>query len=71
VILGGAQRRHGSCRFHELVGIIRNDSVTGRAATPGAFAPGKILGRYELLAPIARGGMAEVWAARLQSCSTF
>jgi hypothetical protein len=40
-------------------------TLPGRHATPGAFAAGKVLGRYELLAPIARGGMAEVWAARL------
>ena len=27
--------------------------------------PGAVLGRYELLVPIAAGGMAQVWAARL------
>jgi eukaryotic-like serine/threonine-protein kinase len=30
-----------------------------------AFGPGTSLGRYELLAPIGRGGMATVWAARI------
>lgn len=30
----------------------------------GALRPGMRLGRYELLVPIARGGMARVWAAR-------
>ena len=29
------------------------------------FTSGSVLGRYELLVPIASGGMAEVWAARL------
>src|SRR5262245_44261038 len=28
------------------------------------LAPGMVLGRYELLLPIAQGGMATVWAAR-------
>ncbi len=32
---------------------------------------GRELGRYELLVPIARGGMAEVWAARLQGSRGF
>jgi eukaryotic-like serine/threonine-protein kinase len=32
---------------------------------------GRILGRYELLAPIAKGGMAEVWAARLHGSRGF
>ena len=36
-----------------------------------ALAPGRILGRYEMLAPIARGGMAEVWAARLHGTRGF
>src|SRR3982751_1454567 len=27
---------------------------------------GSVLGRYELLLPIAKGGMAQVWAARLR-----
>lgn len=30
----------------------------------GALKPGTRLGRYELLIPVARGGMARVWAAR-------
>jgi serine/threonine-protein kinase len=42
-----------------------------RQATPVTFAAGKVLGRYELLAPIARGGMAEVWAARLHGSRGF
>ena len=33
--------------------------------------PGLTLGRYELLLPIARGGMASVWAARVQGARGF
>ena len=33
--------------------------------------PGFFLERYELLAPLARGGMAEVWLARLQGKHGF
>ncbi|MDB4945614.1 MAG: serine/threonine protein kinase [Labilithrix sp.] len=37
----------------------------------GALQPGMRLGRYELLVPIARGGMARVWAARLHGQRGF
>ena len=37
------------------------DQATERAD----IAPGSTLGRYEVLVPIASGGMARVWAARL------
>ena len=33
--------------------------------------PGQVLGRYELLLPIAAGGMAMVWAARLKGTRGF
>src|SRR5215212_7092869 len=33
--------------------------------------PGSVLGRYELLLPIAKGGMAQVWAARLRGSRGF
>ncbi len=33
--------------------------------------PGLVLGRYELLTPIAKGGMAQVWAARLRGSRGF
>jgi len=33
--------------------------------------PGQVLGRYELLMPVARGGMAMVWAARLKGSRGF
>lgn len=35
------------------------------------LAPGQVLGRYELLLPIAKGGMAQVWAARLLGTRGF
>lgn len=37
----------------------------------GELAPGDILGRYELLLPIASGGMAAVWAARMKGTRGF
>jgi serine/threonine-protein kinase len=37
----------------------------------GMVAPGQVLGRYELLMPIAAGGMAMVWAARLKGTRGF
>ncbi len=36
-----------------------------------ALAPGTVLGRYELLMPIAQGGMATVWAARQRGSRGF
>src|SRR5688500_14006424 len=35
------------------------------------LAPGQQLGRYELLAQVARGGMGQVWAARLKGARGF
>jgi eukaryotic-like serine/threonine-protein kinase len=40
-------------------------------ASAGALRPGARLGRYELLLPVGYGGMACVWAARLQSQRGF
>jgi serine/threonine-protein kinase len=37
----------------------------------GELAPGHVLDRYELLLPIASGGMAMVWAARLKGTRGF
>ncbi|WP_437742225.1 serine/threonine-protein kinase [Sorangium sp. So ce1504] len=39
--------------------------------TPAELGPGTVLGRYELLLPIAAGGMAMVWAARLKGTRGF
>lgn len=36
-----------------------------------ALSAGQVLGRYELLLPIAQGGMASVWAARLKGSRGF
>jgi eukaryotic-like serine/threonine-protein kinase len=35
------------------------------------LVPGRYLGRYELLMPVAQGGMAAVWAARLRGSRGF
>ncbi|MCC6214515.1 MAG: serine/threonine protein kinase [Polyangiaceae bacterium] len=39
--------------------------------TLGDIQPGQTLGRYEFLVPIAQGGMAAVWAARLKGTRGF
>jgi len=41
-----------------------SDEVTDEPSDFGSLKSGTRLGRYELLVPIARGGMARVWAAR-------
>jgi serine/threonine-protein kinase len=38
---------------------------------PPEVRAGLVLGRYELLVPIAAGGMAQVWAARLKGARQF
>jgi len=38
---------------------------------PPATRPGSTLGRYEILTPVARGGMASVWAAKLPGSRGF
>ena len=37
----------------------------------GEISQGHVLGRYELLLPIAAGGMAMVWAARVKGTRGF
>ena len=39
--------------------------------TLGDIQPGQTVGRYEFLVPIAQGGMAAVWAARLKGTRGF
>src|SRR5215472_18816008 len=41
------------------------------APTTDALTRGTRLGRYELLVPVAKGGMAKVWAARLHGHRGF
>ncbi|WP_437336014.1 serine/threonine-protein kinase [Sorangium sp. So ce394] len=41
------------------------------ATNAAELGPGSVLGRYELLLPIAAGGMAMVWAARLKGTRGF
>jgi serine/threonine-protein kinase len=53
-----------SCKVSSVAEVL---SLEERAEDPsdfGSLKPGTRLGRYELLVPIARGGMARVWAAR-------
>ncbi len=38
----------------------------GSTPPPPTLVPGQLLDRYELLCPVAQGGMAQVWVARLQ-----
>ena len=39
--------------------------------TLGEIKPGQTIGRYEFLVPIAEGGMASVWAARMKGTRGF
>jgi len=51
--------------------VLPNGELIDEPSDFGALRPGTRLGRYELLVPIARGGMARVWAARLQGQRGF
>ena len=46
--------------------VSQADALSGRV-----IGPGDVLGRYELLLPVAAGGMAMVWAARLKGPRGF
>jgi len=46
--------------------VSQEDAFGGRVV-----GPGDVLGRYELLLPVAAGGMAMVWAARLRGSRGF
>lgn len=44
---------------------------TNGSINDATLSPGQMLGRYELLLPIASGGMGNVWAARLKGTRGF
>ncbi|MBN9165056.1 MAG: serine/threonine protein kinase, partial [Myxococcales bacterium] len=47
-----------------MADVLPSGELTDEPSDFGALRPSTRLGRYELLVPIARGGMARVWAAR-------
>ncbi|MBS2016962.1 MAG: protein kinase [Deltaproteobacteria bacterium] len=51
--------------------VLPSDELVEEPSDYGSLQPGTRLGRYELLVPIARGGMARVWAARLHGQRGF
>jgi serine/threonine protein kinase len=51
--------------------VLPSDELVEEPSDYGSLRPGTTLGRYELLVPIARGGMARVWAARLHGQRGF
>jgi eukaryotic-like serine/threonine-protein kinase len=50
---------------------VKQASLAPSGMTQHEIGPGHVLGRYELLMPIAAGGMAMVWAARLKGTRGF
>ena len=50
-----------------MVEVFGSEELADDPSKFGALSPGTRLGRYEMLVPIARGGMARVWAARQSS----
>lgn len=57
--------------FHTMADVLPSDELIDEPSDYGSLQPGTRLGRYELLVPIARGGMARVWAARLHGQRGF
>src|ERR1700742_3078660 len=51
--------------------MARASRETSVHSDPPTFMPGQKLGRYDLLAPVARGGMGQVWVARLRGARGF
>jgi serine/threonine protein kinase len=54
-----------------MADVMPSDELIDEPSDYGSIQPGTRLGRYELLVPIARGGMARVWAARLNGQRGF
>ena len=54
-----------------MADVLPSDELVEEPSDYGSLQPGTRLGRYELLVPIARGGMARVWAARLHGQRGF
>jgi eukaryotic-like serine/threonine-protein kinase len=59
-----------ACPLPRFLGLNAEDNAI---AVDGAIEvrAGLVLGRYELLVPIAAGGMAQVWAARMRGARQF
>ena len=57
--------------FHPMADVLPSDDLVEEPSDYGSMQPGTRLGRYELLVPIARGGMARVWAARMNGQRGF
>ena len=54
-----------------MADVLASEELTDEPSDFGSLGTGTRLGRYELLVPIARGGMARVWAARLHGQRGF
>src|SRR5688572_26108619 len=54
-----------------MADVLPSEELTDEPSDFGSLGAGTRLGRYELLVPIARGGMARVWAARLHGQRGF
>ena len=57
--------------FRAMADVLPSEELVEEPSDYGALQPGTRLGRYEMLVPIARGGMARVWAARLHGQRGF
>ncbi|KYG07278.1 hypothetical protein BE21_30215, partial [Sorangium cellulosum] len=70
--LGGEPAPTSGRTLHTPTGAQGPTKLWGRAASAvDRLGPGSTLGRYEILMPVAKGGMAAVWAARLQGTRGF
>src|SRR3954468_21406393 len=58
-------------RFRAMADVLASEELVEEPSDYGTLQPGTRLGRYEMLVPIARGGMARVWAARLHGQRGF